>query len=196
MFDLDSIRDQILQNCAISDSQNSGLYSICGLALQLRDLYKWEKGLDPWVEEDSAKVLTWIGEKEDTFNSLPAMLRKRGTGVMTMKAFAGDWLVRPFTVISRNFVNDSEIRFTQAALKYVFTTIDADCTLTGMYSLDHLYENIHAAYYPEMSDEESELLIKIREVARHQAKVWLPDHYQWLENWAAKPDIEADIKST
>jgi hypothetical protein len=40
------------------------MYSICGLALRLRDLFKWEKGLPPWIERDSAEVLEWIEAKE------------------------------------------------------------------------------------------------------------------------------------
>ena len=65
-----SITDQVLENCTISDSRHAGLYSICGLALRLRDLYKWEKGLDPWVEKDSSEVLEWIGEKEEKWENL------------------------------------------------------------------------------------------------------------------------------
>jgi len=133
--------------------------------------------------------ICWLGEKEENFDSLPAMLRKRGVGVMTMKAFAGDYLVRPFSVIARNFVNDSEVRFHQAALRYVINSgINADCTYTGMYTLGHVYENIGAFYNPEMSEEEKDLLNNIRRVAKHTAKNWLPDHYRWLENWAQKPD--------
>jgi len=43
---------------------------MCGLALRLRDLYKWEKGLEPWVEEDSSVVLEWIGAKEEEWDKL------------------------------------------------------------------------------------------------------------------------------
>jgi hypothetical protein len=65
-----NISEQILRNCDIADSQFAGLHSICGLALRLRDLYKWEKGLDPWVEPESSDVLNWIGEKEDLWEDL------------------------------------------------------------------------------------------------------------------------------
>ena len=63
--DIDAIRAQVLENCAISDSHHAGLYSICGLALRLRDLYKWEKGMDPWEEKEPHELLEWIGEKEE-----------------------------------------------------------------------------------------------------------------------------------
>ncbi|MGD8847458.1 MAG: hypothetical protein PVI54_18205, partial [Desulfobacteraceae bacterium] len=32
--------------------------------MRLRDLYKWERRLSPWHEDDAAKVLEWIGDKE------------------------------------------------------------------------------------------------------------------------------------
>jgi hypothetical protein len=73
MLKLDLVVDQILKNCDISDAQNAGLYSICGLALRLRDLYKWEHGLPPWEEKDSSEILTWIGQKEEIWENLTEM---------------------------------------------------------------------------------------------------------------------------
>jgi len=70
MIAINAITDQFLQNCNIADSQHSGLFSICGLALRLRDLYKWEKGLDPWIEKDSTEILEWIGDKEHKWDRL------------------------------------------------------------------------------------------------------------------------------
>lgn len=70
MIELDTIVDQVLQNCCICDSRHAGLYSVCGLALRLRDLYKWEKGLDPWIEKDSSEILEWIGNKEEEWDRL------------------------------------------------------------------------------------------------------------------------------
>ena len=65
MLNIDDIAHQVLQNCSISDANNAGMYSICGLALRLRDLYKWEHGLPPWEERDSSEVLEWIETKEN-----------------------------------------------------------------------------------------------------------------------------------
>lgn len=63
--DLNILTRQVLHNCDISDAYHSGLYSICGLALRLRDLYKWEKRLNPWEERDSSEILDWIESKEN-----------------------------------------------------------------------------------------------------------------------------------
>ena len=70
MLDSKDLTEQVRHNCSISDCRYAGTYSVCGLALRLRDLYKWEKGLEPWVEEDSSVVLEWIGKKEDEWDKL------------------------------------------------------------------------------------------------------------------------------
>jgi len=70
MLKIEAIVDQILTNCDIADSHHAGLFSICGLALRLRDLYKWEKQLDPWVEKDSSEILEWIDDKEKNWDKL------------------------------------------------------------------------------------------------------------------------------
>lgn len=68
--DMVELIPRILQNCDISDARHAGLFSVCGLALRLRDLFKWEKGLFPWEEGDSAEVLAWIGNKEERWGEL------------------------------------------------------------------------------------------------------------------------------
>jgi hypothetical protein len=68
--EVDRIAGQVRHNCDVSDARNAGLYSICGLALRLRDLYKWENGLPPWQEKESAEILDWIGGREQRWESL------------------------------------------------------------------------------------------------------------------------------
>lgn len=70
VLDGDGLREQVLYNCNISDARYAGYYSICGLALRLRDLYKWEKKLEPWEEEDPSVMLDWIGHKEEDWDAL------------------------------------------------------------------------------------------------------------------------------
>jgi len=69
MLNINQIAAQVLHNCEISDAQHAGMYSICGLALRLRDLYKWEHGLPPWEERESAEVLEWIEAKENKWDT-------------------------------------------------------------------------------------------------------------------------------
>ena len=70
MFELAPIIDQVSENCDISDATHAGLYTVCGLALRLRDLYKWQKGLAPWEERESGEILDWIERKENIWNDL------------------------------------------------------------------------------------------------------------------------------
>jgi hypothetical protein len=55
----------IQHNCDISDARDHGIYSMCTMVLKLRNLYKWEKGLQPWEEPEPADLLDWIEGKEN-----------------------------------------------------------------------------------------------------------------------------------
>ncbi len=70
MGDPQSIVKQVAHNCAITDARHATIFSVCGLALRLRGLYKWEKGLDPWVEEEPGRLMTWIEETEIAWEKL------------------------------------------------------------------------------------------------------------------------------
>jgi len=136
----------------------------------------------------------WLESEKVDFTTLPSMLRGKGIGVLTMKAFAGDYLVKPFIDIARSFNYEPEVNFPQAALRYVINSdVKPDTTLTGMYNLYHIYENVAAYYNPEMSDEERNLLNDIKRVAQYSAQAWLPDHYKWLEDWAESPAENRDL---
>ncbi len=65
-----SLARQVRRNCSISDAQYAGLYSVCGLAMRLRDLYKWEHSLPPYEEHEASRVLNWIGQKEKLWEEL------------------------------------------------------------------------------------------------------------------------------
>jgi len=65
-----SLTEQVLYNCDVSDARHAGIYSICGLALRLRDLFKWERQMPPWLEGAPGEVLDWIGRKEEIWETL------------------------------------------------------------------------------------------------------------------------------
>ena len=69
-MDIERFILQVRHNSDISDARHAGLYSICGLAMRLRDLYKWEHRLPPWQEGDASDVLEWIGNKEALWDTL------------------------------------------------------------------------------------------------------------------------------
>ncbi|MBU1341045.1 MAG: hypothetical protein KKE44_06170, partial [Proteobacteria bacterium] len=60
----------IQNNCDISDASGSGIFSICGMALRLRDLNKWEKGLNPWEENNPSEIVDWIDRKEQLWEKI------------------------------------------------------------------------------------------------------------------------------
>ena len=43
---------------------------MCGLLLRLRDLYKWEHGMPPWIEAEAPEVLGWIEERENLWEEI------------------------------------------------------------------------------------------------------------------------------
>jgi len=129
----------------------------------------------------------WIDERPDDFDPLPVRLREKGIGVLTMKPFAGDWLVAPFNKIAKKITKGNGPSLPQASLRYILNSgINPDAVFGGMYNLSHVYENIVAFYDPKMTDEERKLLEKLRGIADKTSQSMLPDHYKWLDNWAPK----------
>ena len=61
---------QVRWNCRLASAGGAGYYSLCGLLLRLRQLYKWEHGLSPWQEPDADAVLAWVAEQERIWDSL------------------------------------------------------------------------------------------------------------------------------
>ena len=66
----DALIHQVRHNCTVSDARFAGIYSVCGLAMRLRDLYKWEHGLPPYEEHEAQQVLEWIGRREERWEAL------------------------------------------------------------------------------------------------------------------------------
>lgn len=60
----------IQRNCDISDARDNGIYSICMLVLKLRNLYKWEHGIEPWEEPEPSDLLDWIDAKENYWEKI------------------------------------------------------------------------------------------------------------------------------
>jgi len=70
MIEAKDLAAQVQANCNISDAIHAGVFSICGLALRMRDLYKWEKRLPPWKEKAEEDILDWIGRREDAWDEV------------------------------------------------------------------------------------------------------------------------------
>ncbi len=62
--EIDDLISQIKANCIISDARHWGNFSICGLLLRMRELYRNEKGLLPWQEIPMSDIGPWIAGRE------------------------------------------------------------------------------------------------------------------------------------
>ncbi len=68
--DIESLKEQIKLNCTISDARFWGYYSICGLLMRLRELYRSEKNLMPWDSTPKDGISEWIAATEAQWKSL------------------------------------------------------------------------------------------------------------------------------
>jgi hypothetical protein len=60
----------VRRNCDIASAGQAGHFSLCGLLMRLRQLYKWDHGLSPWREPEVAAILDWIARRERTWDDL------------------------------------------------------------------------------------------------------------------------------
>jgi len=65
-----AVREDIQFNCDISDARGHDLYSMCTMVLKLRNLYKWEKGIEPWEEPEPSDLLEWIDAREQYWQTI------------------------------------------------------------------------------------------------------------------------------
>lgn len=56
--------EDVKYNCDVSDARYWGYFSICGLLMRYRDLYRSERGLAPWEPVDREAIGLWIQRKE------------------------------------------------------------------------------------------------------------------------------------
>ncbi|MBM4283697.1 MAG: hypothetical protein FJ128_00390 [Deltaproteobacteria bacterium] len=80
---IENLVRQVQANCQVANASQAGNFSLCGLLLRLRQLYKWEHGLLPWQEPEPAPVLAWVESQENLWESLegeaPAALSVNGS---------------------------------------------------------------------------------------------------------------------
>ncbi|MCG6551662.1 MAG: hypothetical protein L7F77_04995 [Candidatus Magnetominusculus sp. LBB02] len=69
-MDIDKLRGQIKRNCDVSDAKFWGFYSICGMLLRIRQLYRQVHALTPWDAISNDHILPWIAEQEAKWEQL------------------------------------------------------------------------------------------------------------------------------
>ena len=67
---LEALRKEIKFNCDVSDARFWGYFSICGLLMRYRDLYRTEQGLEPWSPIGREEIGAWIERKESCWTSI------------------------------------------------------------------------------------------------------------------------------
>lgn len=66
----DVLRNAIKFNCNVSDAQFWGYFSVCGLLMRYRDLFRSEQGLKPWSNIRHEEIAAWIAHKESQWPDL------------------------------------------------------------------------------------------------------------------------------
>jgi len=142
---------------------------------------------------------SWLHKNQvlDTYDSIIPKLRKKGIGVISMKPFAGDYLITPFRKLGATYDASGDVNVAKASLRYVINSdLNVDSVLGGMYYPYHVYENIEAFFNPKMTSEERKVLKKIRQTAKVVARSLLPKHYQFLEDWVPDSWDDSDLFGT
>ncbi len=67
---MDSFLQDVKFNCDVSDAKYWGFFSICGLLMRFRDLYRSEKGMKPWERINQEDIFEWISRKEERWREL------------------------------------------------------------------------------------------------------------------------------
>ncbi len=72
-MDREKLIEQVKLNCNISDAKYWGYYSICGMLLRLRYLYRTEHSMKPWQRIPPEDITPWIAEREALWEKLQHM---------------------------------------------------------------------------------------------------------------------------
>lgn len=67
---MDAFLRDIKFNCDVSDARYWGYFSICGLLMRYRDLFRSEQGLEPWDPVRREDIAAWIERKESQWTGL------------------------------------------------------------------------------------------------------------------------------
>jgi len=65
MINVQTLATQVKRNCNISDAKYWGLYSVCGLLLRLRELYRAERGIKLWEGIQREEISEWLEAREN-----------------------------------------------------------------------------------------------------------------------------------
>jgi predicted aldo/keto reductase-like oxidoreductase len=129
--------------------------------------------------------IVYTGKLPGDYNPVAKKLRDKGVGVITMKPFASEWFISHLIDAAKEMNPKSKVSLPQAMLRYIINSgLDPDTTMSGMWTMNDVYDGMTAFFKPEMSGEEKQLLEKLRTYAKLTESACLPDHYRFLDRWA------------
>jgi hypothetical protein len=91
---LDRLIDAVRTNCHISDAQHARDMTLCTYLLEMRELFRWERGLALGAPLPQAEVRAWIVQRESLWSSLEESAH--------VPLPFDDWDVDPFDVEHAN----------------------------------------------------------------------------------------------
>ncbi len=70
IMNVESLVAGVKHNCNVSDARFWGYYSLCGMLIRMRSLYRAEKGMMPWDPINGDEIGKWITDRERLWESL------------------------------------------------------------------------------------------------------------------------------
>jgi hypothetical protein len=67
---LDSFLDAVRLNCHISDARHARDMTMCNYLLEMRELYRWERGVPYGIQPPRSDVGAWLAERESRWEEL------------------------------------------------------------------------------------------------------------------------------
>lgn len=91
---MDAVISDVKYNCDVSDAHFWGNFSLCGLLMRMRSLYRDEHRLRPWEPINHEDILEWISVKEEYWSAL------QGQSCRPIQTSSSSW--DPFDVTAIN----------------------------------------------------------------------------------------------
>jgi hypothetical protein len=70
MNPVDLLVSRVQSNCHVSDARHARNLTLCTYLLEMREFYRWERGIAPFASLSRADVGTWIADREALWESL------------------------------------------------------------------------------------------------------------------------------
>ena len=118
------------------------------------------------------------------YSALIPHCERLNLGILGIKPMGSDAMIE--LARKRRFFKDRKAHIAQAMLRHVYGKTEIDSTMPAMNSMDEVAVNLESAYNPSLSSYEKGMLKKLSTEAASTRGAYLPNHYKWLENWAAR----------